>query len=357
MSVARPCATFTAGVNAWSLDRGLRRLGQSLSVHGTKPDLMSVTSGEPAPGSTLFFTEEQSLERYASAERLREGFRHYPRRIEWPVDDKLEFAVRAQRAGVEPVPWRSLEDGPPPGPVLLKSRHSWRETRRLPRGYLVEGNAAARERLAGLADEGLRPEWFFWQRYVPGAEGECISVSGFWDAARPSRALVMVTRKVLNTDGVLGTGLAVSTVPDPADLRDRSARLLDDLGYQGPFELEFLRDPASGAWWVLELNPRFWLQHGLFVVARGNGLIRRYLDLDDASAPAVDVGGVPWLWIDGTMEAHVSMRDRPVAARLRAIRAAHRAHGGRTCRFPDIRTSWGWQMRQMWHRLRRRMRG
>lgn len=72
--------------------------------------------------------------------------------------------------------------------------------------------------------------------------------------------------------------------------------VLRRLHYRGPYEFEFI--VTGGRALALELNPRFWMQHGLFVPA-GNGLVKRYLGMEteaERAAPAPS----RLLWVDGT---------------------------------------------------------
>src|SRR5690606_33114421 len=96
------------------------------------------------------------------------------------------------------------------------------------------------------------------------------STCGFFDAADPQRNAIIVTRRVLSAGGTIGTAAIVETLEDPAGLIGRTENILAQMGFQGPFELEFLYDDDTGKYYVLELNPRFWMQHGLFVDAYDN---------------------------------------------------------------------------------------
>jgi hypothetical protein len=48
---------------------------------------------------------------------------------------------------------------------------------------------------------------------------------------------------------------------------------------------------------VLELNPRFWMQHALFL-SSGNGLIKRYIGLDNEHDRKITVLD-DMVWVDG----------------------------------------------------------
>ncbi|NCC49947.1 MAG: hypothetical protein EOM20_01900 [Spartobacteria bacterium] len=60
------------------------------------------------------------------------------------------------------------------------------------------------------------------------------------------------------------------SVPLPPDLLDAAEKLVCDLGYTGVGMLEFKVDLATGAWRLLELNPRFWGSLPLAVAAGAN---------------------------------------------------------------------------------------
>jgi predicted ATP-grasp superfamily ATP-dependent carboligase len=64
-----------------------------------------------------------------------------------------------------------------------------------------------------------------------------------------------------------GTSARARTVPVDRALRDRALRLLDDLGWQGIVQLQFLRD-ATGTPRLIDFNPRF---YGSLALAIGAG--------------------------------------------------------------------------------------
>jgi hypothetical protein len=294
------CFTFSAQHNAWALARGLERLGLRLEAVTDEPGLVARSDRQPAPGDVLFFTDERSLLAYAGQGH---DYRFHPRTVDWQVvDDKLAWARTARDLGDEPVPfWELPGDGPavpPELPIYLKGRHSWVGERRVPRGYVCQAQADVERALTQLQSEGWTRSQFFWQRLVSGPISNNFSVCGFHDAEQPHRSVMIVVQKVLG-DGptVMSCGAVVETVPDPANLLERASKMLAALEFTGPFEIEYLRDNASGTYYVLEFNPRFWMQHGLFVDGYDNAVISRYLGLDTAGPS----NGLPFrsiAWVD-----------------------------------------------------------
>jgi predicted ATP-grasp superfamily ATP-dependent carboligase len=112
------------------------------------------------------------------------------------------------------------------------------------------------------------------QRYYPEA-AECInSLSGFRDRTG-SVFTVLGAIKVLQRPRRMGVGLCFEQAPVIPELRDRTKRLLERIGYYGIFELEFVRtrDREGDKMLLIDLNPRYYGQMALDV-ARGLDLPR-----------------------------------------------------------------------------------
>jgi hypothetical protein len=270
--------TFSSGVNAWSLRVACRMLHVDLFTTDTRPTLPIPRCAAPPPTETrLLFTEERSLGRFLAQP---EGNRFYP--MHFPtalLDDKLAFADWLVSIGEKPVPFGPVSKRPGEFPVILKPRHSWRE-RKLPRGWVCR-NASELARAEDQAKrDGVQTDWLFVQPWYGDRAPEVISVCGFFDVRSPHRNLMCVVRRLADAGTAPACSAMVATVADPARLVERAAVILGRLAFTGPFELEFLG--VGGEYLVLELNPRFWMQNGLFLCA-GNGLVKRYLDLDGPS--------------------------------------------------------------------------
>jgi len=299
------CWVFSSQVNAWSLRAGLALEGRPLKVHAAD-DLLRGCPDTPRPGDLLFFTEEQSQRAYlAHADK----FRFWPRDIPLAIhDDKRGVERLAKSLGIPVV--ASLDattaGRSPSFPCLLKAAHSWRDGRKLPRGWLCSSVADLERARAEIRDSGYDPSQFFAQEWL-GPDAVNISVCGFFDAAEPARTTLLIAERRENDRPGLACSAVVEVVTDPGSLREYTQRLLQAIAYRGPFELEFLVN-AAGQARMLELNTRFWLQHGLFVPF-GNGVIRRYLGIDepgDGSDP-VPLGT---RWINGLWLARLLLRGR-----------------------------------------------
>ncbi|MDJ0926102.1 MAG: hypothetical protein QNJ73_00510 [Gammaproteobacteria bacterium] len=312
---------FSNFVSARSLRIGLERLGESLEAYCSPGFMVPTRDREPQAGDRLLFTDEDSLARHLG----REEFRFYPSKLSFAPDDKLALARRLETIGADPVPFRSLdEDAAELGfPLVLKCRHSWRAGRALPRGAICHSISDITRALEEFVIAGLEPDVFFLQKYLPDGIENSLSVSGFFDSRDPERTLMLVTNKVASAHHALGHALAVRVLPDHEALRDRASRVLSALEYVGPFELEFLRDVQADHLHELELNPRFWLQHSLFVHVYDNALLERYLDRTSLSFPDL---GQQAIWVSGVgLIIALATPWRPENWKLwRAMRAARK---------------------------------
>ncbi len=324
--------TRSSWINAWTLRRACRELGVELRTTAAVRELPLPPARPGLRADWLFFTDEASLAG-ALANALAGPATGSPRFLpqQFPaalLDDKQAFAD-----------WLAQDAAGPPGlahwplqraslaayPLLLKSRHSWVDGRKLPRGWVCRDAgelALARSRLAG---EGLNENWFFLQQWLGDAPMQLLSVAGFFDAADESRNLVGVTDRLADYGAGPSSSAMLVTVDDRHGLVELAARVLRRLSYCGPYEIEFIVT-ADGRCRVLELNPRFWMQHGLFLAA-GNGLVRRYLGRDTTAdrAAALPPG---LLWIDGPWLLRRLVRfDRALLVRLwqRIVRCGDRA--------------------------------
>lgn len=270
---------FSSYMNAYAIYKGAHCLGVKLATTDNNPLHPIPSKAGSNKADWLFFTEEESLRRALNGEHKGKFLpSRFPARL---LDNKWAF-----------VEWLAAHDGLTPGlrqwplseiehityPCLCKSKHSWFESVNMPRGWICRSAEEAENCSRTLHEKGSESSHFFFQEWLGDAQCRVISVCGFHDCQDKSRNLTAVVERIAShTDG-LSCSAAVETIEDDWHLVSRTAAILNALKFTGPFELEYLVSGDRVA--VLELNPRFWMQHALFLV-KGNGLLRRYLNMDN----------------------------------------------------------------------------
>lgn len=288
--------TFSSYINAFTLAAGLKRLGMKLYTTDKQP-YFSIPSAEGvADSSWLFFTEEASLR-----QGLQGAFhgRFLPTRFPMHLlDDKWRFAEWLQtKAGLTQglEQWHIADIPSIRFPCLVKAKHSWYDQRKTPRGWICRTIDALQNAFKEIEQAGFPPDSFFIQEWLGDEACRVISVCGFHDAANHRRNLTAIVERVAAHTKGLSCSAAVESIPDQWGLLYQASAILDELEFTGPYEIEFLVVGEQVR--VLELNPRFWMQHAIFLFT-GNGLIKRYLGLEsEADRQQRSVENI--VWIDG----------------------------------------------------------
>lgn len=335
--------TFTSAANAYAIKAAAAQCGVAVATTDRRPAFPLALAGSEEPG-WLFFTEEASLRRALLGE-IRGRFlpARFPLQL---LDDKWAFAGWLMEQQGLPAPlrqWR-LDDPDVAFPCVLKARHSWRGTRKLPRGWVCHSRHELAPALGELSRAGLDPDWFFLQEWLGDQPCRNLAVCGFHDHDDPARNLSVVLERLKGGPGTLPNSTLAATVLDASDLTAAAARVLDAMRFTGPFEIEFLATERRVA--LLELNPRFWLQHSIFIPF-GNGLMKRYLGQDTA-ADRAEQSLPATVWMDGLTLVKSMLR---LDFRLwREARAACRARAARLVIWP----AWPTALRVVISRLFRR---
>ena len=136
----------------------------------------------------------------------------------------------------------------------------------------VESREEYREVVSGAADEGIR---LMAQEKVPVAEGEDRSLASYVPPEGDPLAVVGNAR--VRFPGGYGTSCVVDAIEDPA-LRDRALSVLDDAGYYGISESEFVYDEAREEYVLLDVNTRPWKWIGMPVATGRNLPMAAYTD-------------------------------------------------------------------------------
>lgn len=131
------------------------------------------------------------------------------------------------------------------------------------------------------------------QEYVPGpVEDVCTLMD------RGEARAVVTTRRLRMFPASGGGGIDTVTTWDP-ELRAQGVRMLEALGWHGPAEVEFKRDPRDGVLKFTEVNTRFW---GTLAVSIAAGVDFPWLccrlALDGEVEPAFDYRvGLRYRWL------------------------------------------------------------
>jgi predicted ATP-grasp superfamily ATP-dependent carboligase len=133
------------------------------------------------------------------------------------------------------------------------------------------------------------------QEFIPGADADLVVFGSY--VSPVSGALRYFTgRKLLQYPPQSGTGVAVQACRVP-EIVDMSQRLLAQLGYQGVSELEYKHDRRTGKYVLIEMNPRFWDQHGVGASVGVNLAECVYLDMTHGYVPDQHQSAEPFTWI------------------------------------------------------------
>jgi hypothetical protein len=242
--------------------------------------------------STILHTDERFLAAFADDHRFH-GVRGAGARLAEVVHRARFYEVlRRDALALTPDTIASHHD---PRTVLgrvYRTRvwHTWRDLQRLPRGERIDSPEALERWRAEAAEAGLTDDEWGFQAQLSDAPEDNVSVCG-WHGPHCQQYLVTRRRGVAS-----GLGWWVQRILDPATLRQTTARVLEAFEYEGPFELEFVRDPDHGAFVVIELNPRFWMQHRLAQALTDHALVRRAMGMP--AAETVGEGAQHWLQTD-----------------------------------------------------------
>lgn len=125
---------------------------------------------------------------------------------------------------------------------------------------------------APLADELPLLDWPLVQAFLPDAQHDTYSLSGFVDQAGSVRA-VRASAKVFQFPVRVGIGVAFEGRPVRPELVARVEALAKSVGYFGVFEVEFIHVKSSDTYLLMDFNPRFYGQMQ-FEVSRGMSLPR-----------------------------------------------------------------------------------
>lgn len=247
-------------------------------------DLIGVINGR-LPSETekiLFFTDERFMPQFVSgpeAAGLCNTRMHLgsAENLNVLLDRRLLYRFVKERE-LAPVPKDVPSSSNPfeifPEGCRVRVWQSFRGSQKLIRGGNVTTFSQLEEQRRLILEAGLRDDEWCYQELLSTRLEDCVSVAGWHDERSKHYC---VTRWALQARE---NGMIVERTEDPGGLEVMAQRILEALDYRGVFEMEFLRNPRTNEFNLVEINPRFWMQHRLTALVHNNALVRRYVGWD-----------------------------------------------------------------------------
>lgn len=113
-----------------------------------------------------------------------------------------------------------------------------------------------------LDEEGRWAEHLLFQAYVPGFSDSMYTIGVYSDAEHRLRG-VFTGKKVRGYPADIGNCIVGESHSVPEALIETTQRIVDDLGLSGISEFEYKRNPQTGEFTLIEVNPRSWSWVGI----------------------------------------------------------------------------------------------
>lgn len=179
-------------------------------------------------------------------------------------------------------------------PVLVKPVQSHRFIQKLDRKlFVAENEKELRDALARVTDTGLVCEI---QQCIEGPESALRMYQTYIDRNGEARGEFAINRTRLLPPG-FGVARAAQIAP-AEDLRAPSLQLLKSIGWRGMAELEFKRDTRTGLNYLIEINGRNSLLHGLPLRAGVNFTLMAYSEALEEDIAGYEPNGWTGTWIN-----------------------------------------------------------
>lgn len=218
------------------------------------------------------------------------------------VLDKSRLYTRAQELGV-PIPetrWLSETDPQMAAeelgfPLVVKPALKRRFEETFGTNLVVaENRQEYRDRVNESRNAGIR---LLAQEHVPKNEGDLFTVASYVPEAGIGDALTFEGNRLAVYPPGFGTSCYVTGVEKPA-LVEQALAILDDAGYTGISEAEFLYDARRDEYLLLDINTRPWKWIGLPVAAGANLPQAAYGDtIGEQVEPTAVAQKVTWVYL------------------------------------------------------------
>jgi D-aspartate ligase len=190
----------------------------------------------------------------------------YPVPRSWSPAALSEIALSAYPLVAKPV-YRRISSG-------VDTSHNAVEMDRM-RFILLHNRDEAEAFVHGLESQSKR---FVLQEFVPG-KSDCMFTIGVYSNAQHECVGMFTGRKVRGFPADHGDCVVGEACSVPQELRDMTRRLVSDLALSGILEVEFKRDPDTGKYYLIEVNPRSWSWIGITPAAGVHLAWMAYQDL------------------------------------------------------------------------------
>ncbi|MDB2274476.1 carboxylate--amine ligase [Halorubrum ezzemoulense] len=147
--------------------------------------------------------------------------------------------------------------------------------------------------VAAAADEGIA---VMAQKRVDIAAGRDHSLASYVPPSGSDDALAVVGNAAVRYPRNFGTSCLVETANEPA-IREHALAVLDDAGYHGISEAEFVYDAEREEFLLLDVNTRPWKWIGMPVAAGANLPMAAYAAVTDATYESSGIEPMRWVYL------------------------------------------------------------
>ncbi|OYR74856.1 carboxylate--amine ligase [Halorubrum ezzemoulense] len=147
--------------------------------------------------------------------------------------------------------------------------------------------------VAAAADEGIA---VMAQNRVDIAAGRDHSLASYVPPSGSDDALAVVGNAAVRYPRNFGTSCLVETANEPA-IREHALAVLDDAGYHGISEAEFVYDAEREEFLLLDVNTRPWKWIGMPVAAGANLPMAAYAAVTDATYESSGIEPMRWVYL------------------------------------------------------------
>ena len=245
--------------------------------------IAGILNGIPGDCKCIFFTSEESIPYVREALR-----KHFIKSeiIMFPGEEanldilvnKYDFYRFIEKDELANVP-KTIDGNENPfshfSRFILRPKKSWENEIKTPRVKIIQNIEQFEDAKKEYESLGLCDDSWCYQEILDVDPRSNVSVTGWYDS---KFSQLYVNRKIKRHPEDTGICDVVEDMREyPDELLQQTRTILEKLKYSGPFELEFLLDQSSGEYKVIDLNPRYWMQHELIEKRMNYYMIRRNL--------------------------------------------------------------------------------